>query len=155
MATYDYTKSTNTNGVATGSTFTQSGSGRLKVLTNTIDLTQAPDALAAADVLKVLTIPAGYVLRAAFLKVVTAAGAVQTFSMGDSGGAATVMTASKDMNAAAGTIYGSDGSSFVTTGNVITVGKAYTAADYLSITLAGAGAGKKGVYAIHAELMQV
>ncbi len=150
MATYDYSKQT-AGGPAQ---LSRSGMGDLLILRTRLDFTLAPDALAAADIVKFITIPGGYILRNAWLKIVTAATGTFTCDIRDSSAAATVTVVGKNLAAAAGTIYGADGSAFVTAGNVVTLGKVYTVADYIAMTLTGANAGKFGVYEVCAELVR-
>lgn len=153
MATYDYSKQ------VAGSAITKvdrSSAGRIEVISSTIDFTLAPDALAAADIVKFITIPAGYVLTKCFLKIITAATGTFTCDLRDSSGAAKITVVGKNLAAAAGTVYLADGSLWYTgTEGIINIGTYYAAADYIGMTLTGANAGKFGTYQITAEMLRL
>ncbi len=127
MSQYDY--EAGTLAVSVGQAQKDRGGTYHKTIT--IDFSQPPlggTAWSSGDTAKLFFIPAGTIVEAVSTRVITAEGATLTIGLGDSG-SATQYLATDNMNAAANTVVISNVS------QAGSVQKAYTAADYLLMTL--------------------
>ena len=150
--TYNLTKNDKTGAAPSYQEF-----GFIGQFRNTIDLSDKMFAtLVSGDILQLFTIPAGHVLRKAYVGTLTAMGAAGTFAMGDSSGGE-IFAAGAVLNGTAGTTLMGNGTHFAITGNAQTADSleaAYTAAATVSMVLGGTLA-NSGKFTICVETIRV
>ena len=149
MSIYDLTASTPAIPVATPggpAGFPAQAEGFSYRIKAVVDLSKIGTALAAADIVKVLNVPPGAVVKGAWVRVLTPCAAAMTLSLGDSGAGAgwIALTA---MNAAAGTVLPPAGAN-LNAG----AGKVYAAADYVGLVVAGTTLNNSGIFEVTARI---
>lgn len=151
-ATYDLTAAPQT-----GYTITHGGSPEIRKQSFNV-ATQATQA--AGDLTKLIKINAGEFVRCVWVRIITASTTgSSTIEVGDTA-SATAWVASQSATAAAGTITAATGANIFTQSGTTPFavtwlgGKAYTAADYVGVTL-GATPPANGVFEVIAEVLPI